>query len=98
MKTALPSPTKDEARRMEIIASQVGCIACWIDHKVYTPCQIHHLLDTGRRRGHQYSIGLCYNHHQGNGGIHRAKRAFRNQYGTDDDLLDLTNERIEQQG
>ena len=96
MKSALPAPTKAEARRFIAIKLDVGCIACWIEHEVYTPCEIHHLLDTGRRRGHSYSIGLCHPHHQGADGIHRAKRAFRKAYGTDDELLEITNKRIDE--
>jgi len=88
------TPTKAESARMEIIKSQVGCIATYSEHGGYTPCEIHHLLDTGRRRGHAFTIGLTYEHHQGKNGIHKAKKAFRDNYGTDDSLLALTNERI----
>ena len=97
MKSSLPNPTKAESRRMEIIKSEIGCIACWIDVNMYCPPAIHHLLDTGRRRGHRYTIGLCegaIDHHQGNNGIHRAKRSFREKYGTDDELLRMTNDLI----
>lgn len=91
MKSGLPAITKAEARRMEIIKTQVGCVASYIDFGGNTPCEIHHLLDTGGRRGHAFTIGLTYEHHQGNNGIHKAKRSFRERYGTDDELLELTN-------
>ena len=94
MKTALPNPTKAESRRMEIIKSEIGCIASWIDGLPYTPCEIHHLMDTGRRRGHAFTIGLTPDQHQGNNGIHKAKRSFREKYGTDDELLKMTNDLI----
>ena len=94
MKTALKPVTKDQARRMQIIAMEIGCAACWVDTGLYVEPEIHHLLDTGRRRGHEYTIGLCHPHHQGKDGIHRAKRAFRTRYGSDGELLQATNDRI----
>jgi hypothetical protein len=98
MKTALPAATKAQKRRWRIIKEELGCIACWIEHNKYVPACIHHLLDTGSRRGHDFTIGLCEqgaDHHQGNDGIHRAKKAFRLKYGSDDELLDLTNTLVE---
>ena len=95
MKTGLKPATKAESRRMEIIKNSVGCIATRIKYGVYAPCEIHHLLDTGRRRGHAFTIGLTYANHQGPNGIHRAKRRFQEEYATDDELLAETNWLIE---
>ena len=99
MKTALPNATVEQKERFRIIKEELGCIACWLDTGYYNPCNVHHLLDTGSRRGHDFTIGLCEfeepgapNHHVGNDmSIHRTKREFTKKYGTDDELLDLTN-------
>lgn len=94
MKSSLGNPTKAQSRRMEIIKTNVGCIVSYLEYGGYTPCEIHHLMDTGSRRGHEYTIGLTPEHHQGNNGIHKAKKAFREDYGTDDFLLAETNFRV----
>ena len=91
MKTALPVATKAEKRRFEIITQQIGCIACIQDGHPDTPAETHHLLDTGRRISHADTIPLCPNHHAT---IHRKKRWFREQYGTDMALLGQTNGRV----
>ena len=94
MKTALPAVTKAQSERMGLIVREIGCIACFLDTDTYHEGVIHHLLDTGRRISHDHTICLCeglIDHHQGNDGIHRAKRKFRGKYGTDDELLALTN-------
>ena len=96
MRSSLPPPTKSESRRMEIIKSQVGCIATRFDQLQYTPCEIHHLISekTGNRISHAATIGLTYEHHQGKDGIHKAKKRFKAKYGSDAELLELTNECI----
>lgn len=72
----------------------------------------HHLLSGGRRRGHEFTIALCPWHHrtmppvQGMGTedaiavygptLERQK-AFRDYYGTDDELLALQNTILERE-
>lgn len=60
-------PTKAERRRMERIV-ELGCVACrkdGIGPLKLPPCEVHHLLDGGVRRGHGFTIGLCAWHHRG---------------------------------
>ena len=94
MKRKLPSPTKAEKRRWEIIKTQVGCIASRVMGLGYVPCEIHHMLDTGSTISHSHTFGLTYEKHQGNNGIHKAKKAFREHYGSDEYLLQLTNDMV----
>jgi len=102
--------TPDEKQRFEQI-QQIGCLAC-LKHKNWRrACEIHHLTDYGRRRGHSFTIGLCPWHHRAvtDGAAFNAKamekiygpslvqgsKGFKATYGTDDDLLTWQNELIE---
>lgn len=63
-----------------------------------------------KRRGHEYTVPLCTWHHRGIGdrnvdskamtalygpSLARQPRLFREVFGTDDELLALTNEKLE---
>ena len=55
--------TKEDERRMELLP-QVGCICCHA-YGIYNPyVQIHHIVEGGRRLGHQYTLPLCFYHHE----------------------------------
>lgn len=54
----------------DLAIREIGCICCRKYGYGYTPCDKHHLLDSGkhgngRRRGEDETIGLCQYHHQG---------------------------------
>jgi len=92
MKSSLPSPTKAESRRMDIIKRDIGCIACRKYGKEGEPADAHHLLSGGNRISHAATIPLCKMHHDMPGGsIHRNKVFFRDAFGTDEELLAETN-------
>jgi Recombination enhancement, RecA-dependent nuclease len=94
MKSALPPPTKQESRRMEIIAREIGCIACRKYGNDGVWANVHHLIDpkTGNRISHDATIPLCPMHHdQPGGSIHRNKVWFAETFGTDEELLAETN-------
>lgn len=69
----------DEARMSAIV--EICCIACAIEGRPGVPCQVHHMLN-GYRLGHQYSIGLCPWHHEGdtpagcNGSVELATKRY----------------------
>ncbi|PXV60678.1 Recombination enhancement, RecA-dependent nuclease [Dyella jiangningensis] len=106
-------PTAEQERRFEHIKA-IGCIACLMDGiRIVLPTEVHHLnqggFHGGKRRGHDFTIGLCGWHHQGHppfaGTIQQAekffgpsyklqKMAFRGKYGSDDALLTLQNQLI----
>lgn len=97
-----PAPTKMERLRWSYFA-EVGCVVCRVYLRVIAPPQTHHLLSGNRRRGHRYTIPLCPAHHQGIHyvpAIHRAsvavdQRAFRELFGSDDELLVMSDRLIE---
>lgn len=104
-----PKPTRLQVARFEAI-HHLGCIACRKRGQV-TPCEVHHLTIGGRhgqkRRGHDFTIGLCPWHHRGEptfGLSHivcecrfgpsyaREPRRFREVFGQDEELLAYQNE------
>ena len=78
--------TKAERRRMRLI-KEIGCVVCGS-----SPCEVHHLLSGGVRRGHMFTIGLCTDHHTGSGDMyapsyHGSKKQFQAICGYDAELL-----------
>jgi len=87
------------AKRQEVIR-EVGCIACRAMGYGYVACEVHHLTLGGKhgqkRRGEQFTVGLCTFHHRGqpDGYGHERgpsyalqPRAFRERFGNDAALL-----------
>lgn len=96
------TPTVAQKLRMERIKHDVGCIACRIEGRGYVAPDIHHLTDYGRRRGHRFTIGLCPAHHRHEHAdpaygpnLARDKWEFEQKYGTDDELLEQTDDWLE---
>jgi len=73
----------------------LGCIVCR-GEGIDSPCEIHHLLRGGRRIGEHSVLGLCQIHHRGQINTAQAvsrhpwRREFERRYGTEADLLKLT--------
>jgi hypothetical protein len=105
-------PTVAQAARFEHIRA-IGCIACLLTGWFSIDPEVHHLNQGGyhgaKRRGHDFTIGLCTWHHQGTcqdfskadearfvlGPSYKLhKMAFRARYGTDEQLLETTNKLI----
>lgn len=104
------TPTKAQAARFELIREK-GCVACQSVDLHRLP-EIHHLTIGGKhgqkRRGHDFTIGLCGWHHRGDtafGNPELARltygpsyalepRAFRETFGQDDYLLAYQNRLI----
>lgn len=100
------TPTKAQAIRMEAI-HRCGCIACRKYRGLISPAEVHHLTVGGRhgqkRRGHDFTVGLCAWHHRGEGVLQeleprlgpsyaRTPRLFRETFGQDDELLAYQND------
>ncbi len=100
--------TDQQRRRMVIITREVGCIPCRMQFGRYIEAECNHLLN-GYRLGHDSSVPECQWHHRGicltgigaramrkTFGPSRAlhKKMFRKLYGTDANLLALTNEYV----
>jgi hypothetical protein len=82
---------------------ELHCIVCRLHHGVETPCEIHHMLSGGRRRGEMFVLGLCYNHHRAGRDDDQCvsrdhnQRRFEAAYGTEESLLAKTRELVRQQ-
>ena len=91
---------KDKERGKKLI--ELGCIVCLIHLEVFTPTAIHHIDGKTKPGCHQKTIGLCGGHHQIPDGqaklwISRhgdGRAAFEEAYGTEQELLEKTNEMI----
>jgi hypothetical protein len=98
VKHSTGNPTKEEAARWDDFRL-VGCIACWMLGHPETPYDVQHLLSGGRRVSHLWTIPLCPAHHRNVefspslhiASIARNPRTFREVFGSDNDLLLLTN-------
>ena len=72
--------------------AEYGCIACRIDGN-YRQAAVHHIVCSGRRMGHLFTIGLCDPGHHQNGqhlgliSVHPWKARFEARYGSQLDLL-----------
>ena len=69
-------PTVEEAARIVAVKS-CECVACGFP----PPCDAHHLLSGGRRRGHMFTIGLCVYCHRGHPWAGRTGRWMRANHG-----------------
>lgn len=96
-------PTAAESRWMGAVA-ELGCIVCLKFHQVKTPCAVHHIVEGSRRVGHMFTIGLCDpGHHQNTPtsqkiSRHPNKKRFEKSYGSEYELLEYTQEIINQKG
>ena len=87
-------------RQFQTRVRDLGCIACRVMGVFGTPCDIHHILEGGRRMGEMFVLGLCVSHHRSelnNKHIvsrHHWKREFETRYGTELELLERTRELV----
>ena len=87
--------TKAEKKWMASVA-ELGCIVCLNAGFGYVPCCVHHILESGRRKGHLHTIGLCPGHHAS--GLNTEKvvsrhpwlKEFERRYGTEKELWKKT--------
>lgn len=78
--------------------TDLGCIACLVQGTPGSPAEVHHIRagqGRGQRSDHQKSLALCPPHHRGThhpevASIHMAKRAFIEQFGTEEELYERT--------
>lgn len=110
------TPTREESSWIEAV--KLGpCMACLVladrgliaRHLANGPCDAHHLLSGGIRRGHLYTIGLCAWHHRRvpdwgymvpdmletfGPSLLDGSKAFREMFGTDDELLERQRKQV----
>ena len=78
---------------------EMGCIVCLLQGNGVTPPQIHHIDGKTKPGAHLKTIPLCHSHHQRGGGVdpiarHPYKARFEAAYGSENYLLEQTNERL----
>jgi len=82
---------KKEKEHLAKVAS-LGCYVC------ERPAEVHHVRNhTGMslRASHYETIPLCFVHHRtGKDSIHLGKKLFIEKYGTEQEILKITRERI----
>jgi hypothetical protein len=82
---------KKEKEHLAKVAS-LGCYVCGSN------AEIHHIrkhTGMGLRPSHYETIPLCYAHHRtGKDSIHLGKKLFIEKYGTEQEILEITKERI----
>lgn len=89
--------SKSEKRWLSDVAS-LGCVACRNAGYGETPAEVHHIRDgvgRGQRADDTETIPLCPPHHRGTAhpivpSIHRDKRRFEREFGTERELLAQT--------
>jgi len=88
--------TSEQKRWHDLLARQVGCIACRVSMGIVNNyCSIHHVDGRTKPHAHWYVLPLCAGHHQnGYGGegftgiaVHPYKARFETEYGAQSDLL-----------
>jgi len=57
------SATVDQKKRMAAI-KVLGCICCLLEGVTDRHATVHHIVDGGKRLGHDFTLGLCSWHHQ----------------------------------
>jgi len=98
--------TKAQKRRFRLI-KEIGCIPCRKEGRLEVPCDVHHILDGGRRMGHDHTYGVCPWHHKGEApaglpatdevtffygpSMARNQRLYREVYGTEAEILRIQN-------
>ena len=100
------APTKADKRRF-LALQDYGCVCCRIEGDGHRDPDIHHIVEGGRRLGHQYTLGLCPYHHRGiqpdsfiyhGPSLADGKRPFIKRYGTERFLLEYVNGQLELEG
>ncbi len=107
MKSSIPAPTKADLERFHRL-QELGCIVMRLYYDApETPGDIHHILSGGQRISHQATICLTPWAHQGQVPLGmtaieakqrlgpskaRHPEEFRAKYGSDEELLEATNQ------
>lgn len=105
VKHSTPRPTKADQKRFEALL-KAGCLACLQRVQLFRVPEIHHLLSGNKRRGHRFSVPLCSYHHRNvpigpmslkehrellGPSLAKESKAFREEFGSDDELLERAN-------
>ena len=85
--------TRAEKKYWDLLAQEVGCIACRLDGNINTHVSVHHCHGRTKQGAHMQVLPLCGSHHQTGGedvpSIHPWKARFEQKYGTQEELMQL---------
>lgn len=91
------NPNKAEKEWLDKICD-FGCVVCFNEFKLHSPAEPHHLDGCRKPGAHFKTIPLCDQHHR-NGGygvaLHAGKAEWERLYGTQQNLLKLVQELID---
>jgi hypothetical protein len=79
---------------------ELGCCVCLREGFGASPAEVHHIRSragAGQRSADMDAIPLCAQHHRTGGygvAFHAGKKGFESRYGTEEELLAWTMERI----
>lgn len=78
---------------------ELGCIVSVDGVRCESPCEVHHcnIRAMGMRAPNHLTVGLCAPHHRTGGygvAVHAGLKEWQKRYGTEAELLALTNELI----
>lgn len=94
------APNKEEKQWLSDIC-ELGCIVCLEEMGIYSPAMPHHMDGKTKPGAHFKTIPLCHQHHQSGRyatdcvSRHPYKAMFEKIYGTEEELLQKTRERLE---
>jgi len=94
------TPTVKEKKWMDDI-TQIGCVVCRLEMETFSFAEVHHLDGKVKPDAHLNSIPLCFYHHRGGQdnemytARHPFKKRFIDRYGTEEWLLDATQQMVE---
>jgi len=92
-------PSAEEQRYLDSLR-ELGCIVCLETMGIFSPAVPHHMDGKTKPGAHLRSFPLCYEHHQGGKNDwqcvsrHPHKARFEERYGSEDELLEKTRERL----
>jgi len=84
------APSAEQKRFHDLLAREIGCVACRMDGIFNDYVSIHHIDGRTKPGAHWKVLPLCASHHQDNGlaiAAHPRKGAFEARYGKQMDLL-----------
>ena len=96
------NPSKEEKEYMDKV-QQLGCIVCANRGYPNVPAEIHHTRGKTVKDAHLYVIPLCPSHHRYGGHTepisrHPYKKRFEDAYGTEAELLEQVQKKIDLAG
>ena len=96
------NPSKEEKEYMDKV-QQLGCIVCANRGLPDVPAEIHHTRGKTVKDAHLYVIPLCPSHHRYGGHTepisrHPYKKRFEDAYGTEAELLEQVQKKIDLAG